>query len=244
MVDLGNANMDGGTEDRLYNLTGFYEPFSAISHLFGAVLFLALGAVLLYRGRGDRARLIYLGIYAVACVLLFSMSGVYHMVVRGGTAHQVMGRLDHSAIFILIAGTFTPIHGILFRGWLRTGPLILIWACAIAGIIMKTVFYEGLAEWLSSSFYLLLGWIGGFGAVLISRRYGFRFALPIIWGGVIYSIGAVLDLMRWPVLAQGVVHAHEVFHVTVLLAAFCHWTFIWRIARPGRFDPPLIRSNV
>ena len=118
------ANGVGGDPLELYHLPGFHEPFSAISHLFGALLFLALGVPLLLRGRGSFARVFYLGVYTFSCVLLFSMSGVYHMMVRGGTAHRVIERLDHGAIFILIAGTFTPAHGILFRGWLRWGPLV------------------------------------------------------------------------------------------------------------------------
>ena len=112
----------------LYHLPGFHEPFSAISHLFGAGLFLVLGFLLLRRGWGDTARLIFLGVYAVSCVLLLSMSAVFHMVVRGGPAHRVMERLDHGAIFILIAGTFTPGHGLLFRGPLRWGsPAVQNW---------------------------------------------------------------------------------------------------------------------
>src|SRR5262245_30751473 len=92
----------------LFHLPGFHEPFSAISHLFGAVLFAFMGLLLLRRGRGDTGRLIYLGVFVFACVFLMSMSGVYHMMIRGGAAHSVMERLDHAAIFVLIAGTFTP----------------------------------------------------------------------------------------------------------------------------------------
>src|SRR5437879_4090908 len=101
----------------LFHLPGFHEPFSAISHLLCAALFAWLGALLLRRARGDTLRTAFLSVYVFSCVLLFSMSGVYHQMVRGGTAHRVMERLDHGAIFILIAGTFTPVHGILFSGW-------------------------------------------------------------------------------------------------------------------------------
>ena len=100
-----------GQISELHRLPCFHEPFSAASHLLGAVVFVALGYRLLRRGRGDRARLLFLGVYAASCVLLLSVSGVYHMTARGGPAHRVMERLDHSAIFVLIAGTFTPAHG-------------------------------------------------------------------------------------------------------------------------------------
>ena len=137
----------------LRHLPGFHEPFSVFSHLLGAVLFVFLGFKLLQRGRGNGARITFLSIYAASCVLLLSMSTVYHMMVRGGAAHAVMGRLDHGAIFVLIAGTFTPTLGILFRGWLRWGQLILIWAAAITGITLKSIFYDDVAEWLGLSFF-------------------------------------------------------------------------------------------
>lgn len=224
---MESDQVDGET---LYSLSGFHEPFSAISHLFGAVLFLVLGLLLLRRGRGSTSRLVFLAVYAASCVLLFSMSGVYHMMVRGGTAHAVIGRLDHGAIFLLIAGTFTPVHGLLFRGRLRWGPLLLIWSAALAGITLKAVYYDDVAEGLGLTFYLLLGWLGCLFAVQLARRYGLAFLQPLFWGGLAYSVGAVMDLLRWPVLTPGVIHAHEVFHVAVLLGALCHWVFIWRIA--------------
>jgi channel protein (hemolysin III family) len=214
----------------LYHLPGFYEPFSAVSHLFGAVFFVALGLVLLYRGRGNRARLGFLAVYAVSCVVLLSLSGVYHMLVRGSAAHQVMERLDHGAIFLLIAGTFTPVHGLLFRGILRWGPLLIIWGCAITGITLKTIFLADMSEWLGLSFYLALGWCGGMIAIVLARRYGFAFIKPALVGGLIYSFGATLDLLKWPVILPGLINAHELFHVTVLAGALCMWLFVWQFA--------------
>lgn len=214
----------------LYHLPGFSEPFSAISHLLGALAFLVLGLMLLRRGRGDRARLVSLGIYAASCVLLMSMSGVYHMTVRGGAAHRVMERLDHDAIFVLIAGTFTPALGILFRGWLRWGQLVLIWAAAITGITLKTIFFDELVEWLGLSFYLTLGWFGAFSAALLARRHGLAFIRPLLWGGLAYSAGGIADFARWPTLVPRVIAGHEVFHIAVLVGAVLHWRFIWQFA--------------
>ncbi len=222
------VTMDVGAE--LYHLPGFHEPFSAISHLVGAVAFLILGLMLLRRGRGDCTRMVSLGIYAGACVLLMSMSGVYHMMVRGGVAHRVMERLDHGAIFVLIAGTFTPTLVILFRGWPRWGQLSLIWAAAVVGITLKTIFFDDLAEWLGLSFYLTLGWFGSVSAVFLVRRYGLDFMKPLLWGGIAYSVGGIVDLMKWPTVIPHVIDAHGVFHVAVLTGALFHWRFIWQFA--------------
>lgn len=214
----------------LCRLPGCHEPFSAVSHLAGAVIFVFLGALLLRRGAGDRCRLVFLGVYAVSCVLLFAMSGIYHMMVRGGTPRQVFERLDHSAIFVLVAGTFTPIHGILLRGWLRWGPLVVVWAGAIAGVCLKTVFLAACPDWLGLTLYLVLGWSGSFAAVLLALRHGLAFIKPILLGGLAYSVGGVIDLGGWPVLIPGWIHSHEVFHIAVLFGALFHWRFIWTIA--------------
>ncbi len=224
--------MNGGPQEAsdLFHLPGFHEPFSAMSHLLGAMGFLILGSILLRCGRGSSARMVSLGVYAASCILLMSMSGVYHMMARGGGAHQVMGRLDHGAIFVLIAGTFTPTHSILFRGWLRWGPLVFIWAAAATGITLKTIFFDDVAEWLGLSFYLTLGWLGIFSAGLLARRYGVAFIKPLIWGAFAYTAGGIVDFLKWPTVVPRVIEAHEVFHLAVLGGAVSHWLFIRQFA--------------
>jgi channel protein (hemolysin III family) len=227
-----------GPVPELYHLPGFHEPFSAISHLVGAVIFVVLGGLLLWRGRGNTGRVAVLGIYAGSCVFLLSMSAVYHMMVRGGTAHRVFERLDHSAIFVLIAGTFTPAHALLFRGWLRWVPLLLVWTAAITGITLKSIFLDDLAEEVGLTCYLTLGWLGAVSAFLLGRRFGWGFVKPLLWGGGAYSVAAALEFNGWPVLIPGVVHAHEVFHMAVLVGAFGHWSFVWQFA-----EEPLRRGR-
>ena len=189
-----------------------------------------LGIMLLRRGRGAVVRVVCLSIYAFSCVFLLSMSGVYHMMVQGGDARAVMERLDHGAIFVLIAGTFTPTHGILFRSWRRWGPLAFMWVAAIAGVTLKTIFFNDVSEWLGLIFYLALGWLGFVSGVLVARRYGVAFILPLVWGGIAYTLGGVVDYSRWPTIVPRVIHSHEVFHVLVLVGALFHWRFIWQFA--------------
>ncbi len=214
----------------LRDLAGLEEPFSAVSHLLGAAVFVVLGIALLRRGRGDRARMVFLGIYAASCVLLMSVSGVYHMLPRGSEAGLVMKRLDHAAIFVLIAGTFTPPLGILLRGWLRWGQLVLVWAAAIAGIALMTIVFDGRVKGIGLSMYLALGWFGGLSAILLARRLDVAFIMPLLWGGLVYSIGGVIDYFGWPTIIPGVIHAHEILHVAVLAGAILHWRFIWQFA--------------
>ena len=229
----------------LYHVRGLHEPFSALSHLFGAAAFLVLGVRLVRRGRGDAARQAFLAVYAAACVLLMLTSGVYHAAVTDGPAHRVLLRLDHGAIFVLIAGTFTPLHGLLFRGPLRWVPLAVVWAAAAAGVVLKTAFIHSVAEWVGLTLYLALGWFGAFAGILLWRRRGFAFVRPLLLGGLAYSVGAAVEFLRWPGLVRGVVHPHEVFHLAVLAGAVLHYAFVWQFAAPpaGAAPCPLPRDE-
>lgn len=234
--------LDGGSE--LHHLPGFYEPFNAISHLLATVVFLVLGWKLVRRGRGSRTRVLFLTMYSLACVFLLSTSAVFHMLVRGGTASRVLERLDHGAIFVLIAGTFTGVHGIVFHGWFRWVPLIIVWCVAAACITLKTVFFESLPEWVGLCFYLGLAWAMAPMAIPIFRRHGFAHLAPLFYGGAAYSIGAFMEYMRWLVVIRGVVHAHEIWHVMVLAGASLHWWFVWNVVGDDiGADPASVRSR-
>lgn len=216
----------------ILSVPGFAQPFSSFSHLAGAGLFVILGFVLLRGAHGQARATAFLAVYALACVVLFSVSGVYHLLALGGTARSVVERLDHAAIFLLIAGTFTPIHGLLFRGWGRWGILALVWTAAIAGITLKTVFFHSVPEWLGLFSYLALGWLGTVSCLRLWLGHGFRFVSLLLAGGVVYTLGGLCDFLRWPTLMPGVIGPHEACHIAVLVAAVMHWRFIQsRVAR-------------
>lgn len=215
------------------SIPGFSDPVSSFTHLFvGVPFFVVMTVTLVWRGRGDRGRMLTLGIYGFTNILLFALSGVYHMLDRTSTARMVLQRLDHAAIFLLIAGTFTPAHYILFRGWKRWGPLAVVWGAAIAGITLKSIYFNDLSEFLGLSLYLGLGWLGMLSGYFIWFYYGGWLFRPLFWGGISYTVGAVLDFLQGPVLIPGVLSAHELFHIAVLAGAgwFCY--FIYLIA-PG-----------
>lgn len=212
------------------SIPGFAEPFSSLSHLLGSGVFALLSVPLLRHGAGQRGRLVSLAIFCLGTVFLLSMSGVFHLLDTNGTAWNVMRRLDHAAIFILIASSFTPIHFILFRGWPRWGVIALVWSFASTAITMKTIFFDSVPEALGLSLYLGMGWIGLGTGIALWRRHGFLFIAPLFWGGVAYTIGGVLEAFEWPILVPGVIQWHEVFHVAVLLGLGCHWAFVYTIA--------------
>jgi len=214
----------------LQSIPGFSDPVSSLTHLAGAALFAVLGVFLILRGRGNSRRVLSLLVFVLACVLLLSLSGVYHLLQHDTPARDVLMRLDHAAIFLLIAGSFTPVHVILLHDRWHRHLLPLIWAAAIAGLTLKSVYFDAMPEWMGLLMYLGLGWLGVISTVTLARRYGLRFILPLVWGGLAYTAGAAADHFHWPVLIAGVVGPHELFHLAVLAGISFHWSFIRRIA--------------
>jgi channel protein (hemolysin III family) len=214
----------------LLSIPGFSDPVSSLSHLAGAVVFAILAFSLIARGRGEARRVFSLAVFAFSCVLLLSLSGVYHLLSHDTAARSVLARLDHAAIFVLIAGSFTPVHAILLRARWHGTLLLGIWLAAIAGLTLKTVYFATMPKWLGLAMYLGLGWLGTISTVAIARRFGWRFILPLVWGALAYSIGALADHFYWPVLIAGIFGPHEVFHLAVLAGISFHWAFIRRIA--------------
>jgi len=224
----------------MLSIPGFSDPVSSLTHLAGAVVFAVLGGFLVARGRGDARRVASLAVFVFSCVLLLSLSGVYHLLTPETAARGVLMRLDHAAIFVLIAGSFTPVHVILLRERWQRYLLAGIWAAAIAGLTLKTVYFDATPLWLGLMMYLGLGWLGVISTVALARRFGVRFVLPLVWGALAYTLGAVAEFLGWPVLVAGIVGPHEVFHLAVLAGVSFHWAFIRGIASGERALHPEI----
>ena len=230
-----------------YSLPGFFDPMSSISHLAGAVIFLVLAILLVASAWNDRKRFWYTLVFAVCSVMLLSLSSVYHMFQVGGTARAVMLRLDVAAIFFLIAGTATPIHGILFRGWRRWSMLIVLWAFAIGGATLRTIYFEQIPRSTGLVIFLVMGWLGAITAYLLWERYGWNALLPTLGGGLCYTVGGIMNVVSWPTLVPKIWGPHETFHLFVLAGLGWHWGFIAKVA-DGRVrhdgDPFLNQSPV
>lgn len=210
---------------------GFTDPFSSWSHLLAACLALVGAGALLDRGRGNAARLFSLGLFSFSLVFLFSMSGVFHLLPRSSVSRDVFQRLDHAGIWVLIAGTFTPIHAILFRGPRRWLVLLGVWTVAITGLVLEVVFFHDFPEALLFLLFLGLGWVGALTSHYFRKFYGDGSIRFLIGGGVLYSIGALFDFLHWPVLIPDVIGSHEIFHLFVIAGAMSHWIFIYHWSR-------------
>lgn len=208
------------------------DPVSSLTHLAGAVVAAVAGVALVRRAWPHRGRALAMGVFAASAVVLLLASATFHSMPTHTVVRTVTQRLDHAAIFVLIAGTFTPLHVVLFRGFMRWGVLALVWAAAAAGITVKTIYFASVPEGAGVVAYLAMGWFGAVSMWLIYRRWGARFVSPLVVGGLAYTAGAMCELTGEPVLIRGVVGSHEVFHIAVLAGLGCMWMFIRRIA-PG-----------
>jgi channel protein (hemolysin III family) len=220
--------------NEIYPIPGFAEPVSSWTHLAAAGVLFFLSISLLRQGTGT-GQMFSLFVFAFSCVFLLSMSGVYHLLPKSGAGSLVLRRLDHAAIFVLIAGTFTPVHIILFSGIWRWGIIVSIWALAVTGITLKMVFFNAIPEWAGLIIYLALGWVGVISGVALWRKYGFAFIQLLLYGGIAYSLGAVFEYFRKPIVFEGVVGPHELFHIAVLAGISFHWCFVYRATKnkPG-----------
>ena len=216
--------------DQWYSIGGFYDPMSSLSHLVGTVIFFVLSIPLLISARRSRTTFWFALQFSLAALFLLSISSVYHMMVLGGTARGVMLRLDIAAIFVLIASTFTVIHGILFTGWQRWAIVSLLWTITAVGVTLRIVFFESIPGNVGDGIFLLMGWIGAVSAYLRWKKYHWRAIGPVVVGGLCYTIGALMNTFDWPVFIGKVWGPHETFHLLVLAGLGVHWAFVWSIA--------------
>ena len=221
----------------IYSTASLAEPFSSLSHLLGALFFAAMTIPLMRRAASRepasvprKPRLVTVGIFTGSTIVLLVVSGVYHALPFNSSIRETLLRLDYAAIFLMIAGTFTPIYTILFHGPHRWGWLTLIWIAAVAGILVKTCIPDWLPPGSDTVAYLAMGWVGVFGAITAWRWYGPSLAEPLLLGGAAYTAGASFMLASRPDIISGVVGPHELFHLAVLIGLACHWAFIFQRA--------------
>jgi hemolysin III len=186
-------------------------------HLVAFVVSLVGLAWLVALADGPRA-LLAAWVYGLATVLLYLVSSSYHVFARGPRIRPVMRRLDHSMIFVLIAGTYTPVCLLALHGWWGVSLLIAVWAGAVVGIVLKVAGLERFRK-ISAPLYLVLGWLAVLAAPqLIDHLELLPFALA---GGLLYTVGAVLFALQWPAPVAKWFGYHEWWHAYVVAAGAC-----------------------
>jgi hemolysin III len=205
------------------------EPVNSITHWAGAVLAVIGLIALLIVGWDTPAKIISLTIYGLSLIAMFSASATYHMVRVKDRALEVFRKIDHAAIYLLIAGTYTPFCVIAFEGFWKWGMLSIIWSLALIGISAK-VFYIRAPRWLTAGIYVVMGWlslsaVGQMLATLPAWVFGWLLA-----GGVMYTLGAVVYVTKIFNFKPGVFGFHEIWHIFVMLAAAAHFVAVLGVA--------------
>ena len=207
----------------------FREPVNSLTHWAGAVLALIGLIALLSVSWGTPIKMISLIIYGASLIFLFSASATYHTVNRKDKVLEIFRKVDHAAIFVLIAGTYTPFCVNAFTGFWQWGMLTIIWSLALAGIIVK-IFYIRSPRWLNAGIYVVMGWLGIIGAGQVFTALPVWVIFWLVAGGVIYTLGAVVYSTKIFNFVPGVFGFHEIWHIFVILAAAAHFVAVLGVA--------------
>jgi hemolysin III len=198
-------------------------------HLYSAIVAVIAGAALVsvsWAAESTRAGLATL-LYTFTIVAMFAVSATYHRVMwKSVTARKWMKRLDHSMIFVFIAGSYTPFALLALPSQQGMVLFWIVWAGAIAGVLLK-MFWPSAPAWVGVPLYLLLGWVAAFFIVPIMHGAGVAALVLLIVGGALYSIGGVLYGLKWPNPWPTTFGHHEFFHACTAVAATCHYIAMW-----------------
>lgn len=206
------------------------DPGSAITHFIGLILALFAAAPLLIKAAADdRLHLVSLSIFIVSMILLYAASTTYHTLDISPNVNRILKKIDHMMIFILIAGTYTPICLIVLGDRTGWSMLALVWGIAIAGIIIKA-FWIYCPKWFSSVLYIAMGWVCvlAFTKIVNSLpRAAFGWLLA---GGIIYTIGGIIYALKLPIFNSKHEYfgSHEIFHLFVMGGSICHYILMYR----------------
>ena len=207
------------------------EPGSAITHFIAMMMALCAAAPLLIKAAlssGRSESLLSLSMFILSMVLLYGASATYHTLNITGRALNVFRKLDHMMIFVLIAGSYTPVCLAILHGPLGYTLLAVVWGIALLGMILKACWIT-CPKWFSSLIYIAMGWVclavfGPLWNVLPHAAF-----LWLLAGGIIYTIGGVIYALKLPIFNGKHTYfgSHEIFHLFVMGGSICHFIFMY-----------------
>lgn len=203
------------------------------SHAVAAVAALVVTVGLLVQTHNDLVRFASLLIFGLTMIVLYGTSAVYHIGNWQGRRHKVLRAVDHANIFLLIAGTYTPITVNVLSGWLRATVLVLIWTLAVAGAV-GTIVTLHLPRWLTTSLYIGMGWISLITVPSLLQLLPWQALACLFTGGVLYTIGGVIYGLKRPNPIPRIFGFHEIFHLFTIAAgaAFIIMIWVWVVPFP------------
>lgn len=206
------------------------EPGSAITHFIGMMLTVFAAVPLLVKAITGSVpgALPAMLIFIISMILLYGASATYHTVNVTGRALRIFRKLDHMMIFVLIAGSYTPICLVVLRGSLGYGLLAVIWGLALAGMITKACWIT-CPRWFSSLIYIVMGWTVVF---VFNPLYHTLSTAAFLWllaGGIIYTAGGIIYALKLPLFNARHKNfgSHEIFHLFVMGGSLCHFIFMF-----------------
>ncbi len=207
------------------------DPGSAITHFIGALMAIFASTPLLIKAANqpNRIHLISLGIFVLSMILLYAASTIYHTFGKTEKVHVRLKKFDHMAIYVLIAGTYTPICAIVLGG--RTGYtlLALVWALALVGIAVTGIWVH-CPKWFSSIVYIAMGWTCVLAFTQLINALPTAAFQWLLAGGIIYTVGGIIYALKLPIFNNRHKNfgSHEIFHLFVMGGTFCHFMLMYQ----------------
>jgi len=201
------------------------EPVNTLTHLSACILAIFGTVYLILNSLGEVTKLITLSTYGLSLIVLYGASALYHGIKTTKQKEVILKKIDHVAIFFLIAGSYTPILSFGLPPMWRTVMLIFIWTFAVIGMVLK-VFYVNVPRWVSSVVYLSLGWAALIPLYQLINAYPIQAIVMLLLGGLAYSFGAVIYATKWFDFFPNKFGFHENFHIWTMIGSIVHFIFI------------------
>ena len=202
------------------------EPGSSITHFIGMLMAMFSAVPLLIKAstNPDYIHTLSLAIFIVSMILLYAASATYHAFDLSAKSNRLLRKIDHMMIFVLIAGTYTPICVIALGGRVGYRLLALVWSIAIIGIFVKA-FWITCPKWFSSVLYIAMGWICVLAFTRILNALSKGAFLWLLTGGIIYTVGGIIYALKLPIFNSKHKNfgSHEIFHLFVMGGSICHF---------------------
>ncbi|MFO8030589.1 MAG: hemolysin III family protein [Cyclonatronaceae bacterium] len=205
------------------------EPVNAYTHMAGALLSILALVLLIHKSVlvGQPTHILAFTIFGSSMVLLYLASSFYHMLPASEKGIRVLRRIDHIMIYILIAGTYTPIALIVLEGFLGWALFTAVWSIAVLGVIFKLVWFQA-PKWVSLLLYLSMGWMAILVFPALWQVFSFSAFAWILMGGLTYTIGALIYGFKWPNPSPLYFDFHAIWHIMVMAGSFCFFWLMYR----------------
>lgn len=202
------------------------DPMSALTHFIGFLAVIPVFILLLDQAE-TKMQFIGFTVFGISLMLLYGASTIYHTLKLSAEKTALLRRIDHMMIFVLIAGTYTPVCLVTLAGKWGTILLTAIWGIAIAGVFMK-IFWMGAPRWLSTTIYVVMGWLSITAFVPLMKAVGWGGFGMLLGGGIAYTVGALIYALKKPNLAiLKSFGFHEIFHIFVMIGSAFHVAFMF-----------------